>query len=100
MWLYEGLQLASLGSLPSHGPGEFWGRVGPGYLLPLLQGGRVPVVQGSRTGSAAGSQNRFSGASRWPGPIQVWQGPVPHPQVCPGYFSPSLLSPQMAFSHW
>lgn len=50
MWLCEGLLAGQPGfPPPSLGPGEFWGRVGL-VACCLLQGGRVPVVQGSRTG--------------------------------------------------
>lgn len=90
MWLCEGLLAGQPGFPPaSLGPGEFWGQVGL-VACCLLQGGRVPVVQGSRTGVQLARQNRFSGASRWPGPVQVWRGPLPVLKST-GYFSPSLF---------
>lgn len=98
MWLGEGLLVGQPGSPPcSLGPGEFWGRVGL-VACCLLQGGSVPVVQGGRTGCSwpAGTGSLEPPG---PGPLWVWWGSRPILKST-GYFSLSLLSPQMAFSHW
>ena len=95
----RGSKLASLGSPPtSLGPSEFWGPIGLVTCF-FLQEGSVPAEQGGRTGCSWPGRTRFSGTSRWLGPLRVWQGLLLILKST-GYFIPSLLSPQLAFSHW